>query len=82
MKTPPLDVLLRYIPQEVDPPEDVANTDESEAVVNEQSPVNPPPASTTRTLSYPPPGPPQPLRKYSLHCALLLSYHSLAFNMN
>ena len=71
MKTPPLDVLLRYIPQVVYPPEDFANIDDSEVVVNQQSPVNPPPTSTTRSLSYPPPRPPQPLRKYSLQCSLL-----------
>ena len=54
MKTPPLDILLRYIPQVVVPPEDLANTDDSEVVVNQQSLVIPPPASTSRTLSYPP----------------------------
>ena len=72
MKTPLLDVLLRYIPRAVYPPENVANNDESEVVVNEQSPVNPPPASTTRSLSYPSPRPPQPLRKYSFRCSILL----------
>ena len=59
MKTLPLDVLLRYIPQVEFPPEDFANTDDSEVVVNQQSPVNTPHR------------PPQPLRKYSLHCSLL-----------
>ena len=73
MKTPPLDILLRYIPQVVVPPEDFANTDDSEVVVNQQSPVIPPPASTSRSLSYPPPRPPQPLRKYSIHSSLLFS---------
>ena len=71
MKTPPLDVLLRYILQVVYPPENVDNIDDSEVVVNEQSPHNPPPAPTTRSLSYPPPQLLQPLRKYSFHCSLL-----------
>ena len=65
MKTPPLDVLLRCIPRVVYPPEIVGNTVASEVEVNERFPVSPPPASTTRSLSYPPPRPPQPLRKYS-----------------
>ena len=75
MKRPPLDVLLRYIPQVEYPPEHFANTDDSEVLVNQQSPVNPPPASTTRSLSYPLPRPPQPLRKHSLHCSRLFSLH-------
>ena len=33
MKTPPLDVLLQYIPQVEYPPENFANTDDSEVVV-------------------------------------------------
>ena len=51
------------------------------AEVNEQWPVNPTPASTTRSLSYTPPRPPQLLRKHSLHCYLLVSHHALAYNM-
>ena len=63
MNSPPLDVLLRYIPQVVYPPENVGNTDDSEVEIKEKSQVNPPPASTTRSLSYPSSRPPQLLRK-------------------
>ena len=81
MKSPPIDVLLRYIPRVVYPPENFANTDDPEVVVNEQSPVNPPPASTTRSLSYPPPRPPQPLPKYSFDCSLLFpTFHNPSLN--
>ena len=77
MKTLPLDVFLRYIPRVVYPPENFAKTDDSEVMVNEQSSFNHPPDSTTRSLSYPPPRPPQPLHKYFLHCSsLTFSYLS------
>ena len=58
MKSPPLDVLLRYNPQVVYLSENVSITDDSELVVNEQSLVNPVPASTTRSLPYSPSQPP------------------------
>ena len=46
------------------------------AVVNEQWPVNPTQASTTGSLSFPPPRRQQPLRKHSLPCSLLCSLSS------
>ena len=68
-------------PRVVHPPENFANTDDSEVVVNEQSPVNHPPTSTTRSLSYPPPRPPQPLPKYSFDCSLLFpTFHNPSLN--
>ena len=77
MKTPPLDVLLRYIPQVEYPPEDFANTEDSEVVVNQQSLYRilhldhhnrfvstPPTFPYFLSLSFPPP---------QLHCSAFLS---------